>query len=77
MAKRKKRTKYQMFQDAARKYCENPTDKKKATLKKREEAYKKDAMEKGKKSSELRSIISRVKKCPANIGRKTGRKRRK
>jgi len=77
MAKRVKRTKYQLFQKASSKYCETGSAKDKTLRDKREKEYLEDAKKKGKSAKEAREIASRVKKCPAKVGKTRKGKKRK
>jgi hypothetical protein len=53
-----------LFQKAATAVCENPTAANRDALKKREVAYKEDALSKGKKVADVNKTISAVKSCP-------------
>lgn len=81
--KRKKTTKYQRLQKAATNHCKQGSAASRDRLKKAEKVYIEDAKKKGKSASEIRSIVSRTKKCPTGIGktkrtkRKTTRRKRK
>ena len=61
--KRKKVTKYQRMQRAAKKACENSTKETRAKYKAAASAYIDDAVKKGKTKTEAREIANKTGKC--------------
>ena len=76
---KRKRTKYQRLQAAAKNYCKTGSSSARERLKKAEKAYVEDAKKKGKSSAEIKKTVSGVKKCSAKVSgtkRKSSRKRK-
>lgn len=63
MEEKKKLTEYAKMKAAHRKFCQTGTDTAKQTALKAEERYISDATKKGKKSSEIKAIVSTSRSC--------------
>jgi len=61
--KSRKKTDYQKFQNAASKFCKNPTKTNRERLSNAEKRYKKNAEAKGKSKSDISKTVASVRKC--------------